>query len=212
LTTLVDHKVTPLTRLELKRLAQNARRFFGVPEVGYFNVIDCIRALGTTKQVKGELLDIRFFNSEEGQSPAYVKYNPLRLYYDKEFWELADLGDPYSRYIASHELCHIFAHDSDAQPYSGVRRKWIDFEELSAEWQANTFADHFLLSDGSIARFIFPRAIANNCFVEREVVVRRLGGGKVNLTGECCPECGSDQVYRSGMLMCCGICDWTLSR
>lgn len=181
-------------------------------EVGYFNVIDCIRTLSTIKPVKGELLNISFFNSRTGQPPASVKYEPLRLYFDKEAWDLADLGDPWSRYVAAHEICHIFVHNSDAQPYSGVRRKWIDFDELSAEWQANTFADHFLVSDASIERFVFPRAIANNCFVERQVAISRLGGGKSILTGDCCPECGNNEVYQAGMLMCCGICDWLSSR
>ena len=51
---------------------------------------------------------MRFFDSMAGQSPANVTYKPLTSEFDREAWELADLGDPWARYVAAHEICHIF--------------------------------------------------------------------------------------------------------
>ena len=70
------------------------------------------------------------------------------------FWTKALLtDDPCANYIAGHELGHISLHNHDAQPYSGVKKGWIDFKEQSAEWQANRFADYFLITDEELTKY-----------------------------------------------------------
>ena len=210
LSALTDHKVAPYTEDELKDLARKARAFFEVPEVGYFNVIDCIRALAGNKPFKGERLQISFFNRKGKQAPAKIQYKPLRLSFDKEYWDLADIGEPAARYVGAHEICHVLVHNSDAQQYSGQIKKWIDFREQSAEWQANTFADHFLVSDASIDKYFLPGRVAAFCGVENKVAIRRVGN-RVTLVGNYCPECGNSSLYRVGLVECCDVCNWSVS-
>jgi Zn-dependent peptidase ImmA (M78 family) len=79
---------------------------------------------------------------------------------------------------------------------------WI--KEEQAEWQANKFADYFLVSDFSLDTLITPAEISIYCSVEREVALRRLG--KLQITGNNCGNCGDYSVFRRGLIEKCDNC------
>lgn len=97
------------------------------------------------------------------------------LHIQKEIWEHAKLGDPFSNYVLAHELGHIILHDSNAQPFSSSldpRMKFLHADE-SAECQADLFADNFLVPDRIADAFLSAVEIAHACNVPLECAERR---------------------------------------
>jgi hypothetical protein len=139
-------------------------------------------------------------------APAAVSYKPLMLEFDKIIWTRALLSDdPQANYIAGHELGHITLHNYDAQPYSGVKKAWINFEEESAESQANKFADYFFITDEELAHYISPDVIAGVCKIPLEVAERRFL--EVATMAECCCKgCFGTRVYRIRLDHFCWTC------
>ena len=119
---------------------------------------------------------VEFFDASEGQKPAYVTFEPLKLYVDREVWKFAGLGDPESRFIVAHELGHLFLHDHHAKAFSDDPTERIRFKEKehSAEWQANTFAAHFLLPDHIVEAHYEVKALVGSCSVGEALAQERL--------------------------------------
>jgi predicted SprT family Zn-dependent metalloprotease len=150
-------------------------------------------------------LELNYIDSE-GWLPAYVVLgNNRSLNIQYSVWGEADEGIPAARFIVAHELGHLILHNHHAQRFSGEKSKWISFEEESGEWQANKFAEHALVSDEDVCSFITPRAISVHCAVEYDVARRRLGKS-FKYSGECCQECGSFTLVRSGAWFKCDTC------
>jgi predicted SprT family Zn-dependent metalloprotease len=175
-----------------------------------FNVVACVRALAQKAILKTGKLIIEFFTASEKQTPAYVTYNPTTLHIDLETWQDADLGEPLARFIIAHELGHVVLHDSHAQPFSGIKQKWIQFDEESAEWQANVFADCFLVSDSDIDNSTSVFELAMLCSVDRSTAVRRLHA-RYRCCGYACETCGSNSVLQVGITRQCIECGWAVS-
>ena len=86
-----------------------------------------------------------------------------------------------------------------------MRKGWIDFEEESAEWQVNKFADYFLVTDEAVKYYISPDVIAQECMVPLSVAERRFL--ELAMYAECsCPECFGTRVFRIGLDHFCWTC------
>lgn len=199
-----DYKVARRTLAEIRDTAARCRRVLGVLEHSTVRMTDLFRVLSRSEILKTGVLKLEFFNVRKGKPLAYVTYKPTTLHIDKEVWDDADLGEPYSNYILAHELGHVIMHDNSAQPFSGESSPaWS--EEESSEWQADTFADEFLLTDLQIRKYITLSAIALNCGVDREVVKRRVGK-RLCYAGEACTKCGNFTLVRNGTRLKCDTC------
>jgi hypothetical protein len=200
-----DHKVSFRIRESIKPIADRVRALTEEGSRPGFRITAYFRALATRPLLKTGLLHIRFFSpTAEDKVPAYVTYNPTTLHVDHEIWQEADQDEPRARFMLAHELGHVILHDCHAQPFSGEKQKWITMDEESAEWQANTFADFFLISDAELQNYITPTDIAIFCGVEREVAIRR--SAPVPYAGECCGWCGSAAMVRRGTIEKCDNC------
>jgi Zn-dependent peptidase ImmA (M78 family) len=193
---LSDHKVRPRTALEIKQIAKYIRSKLCGDGVSGVRAAGAIRQLTNEVKVSGEFLKLELRNSNKIGAPAVVSYRPLKLEFDKIVWAKALLSrDVGANYIAAHELGHIVMHNHDAQPFSGLKQNYIDFEELSAEWQANRFADCFLVTDREIDNYISPDVLAQVCMVSLDIAERRF----LDVAGPaetCCPDCYGTKVYR----------------
>jgi len=197
-----DHKVSFRTRESIKSVADRARALDKDAHRNGFRITSYLRMLAADQVLKTGPLKIHFFAPAVGEAPAYVTYDPTILHVDPEIWEEADQGEPGARFILAHELGHVILHDHHAQPFSGEKQDWIIMDEESAEWQAHTFADYFLISDGEVSTHITPTDVAIFCAVDREVAIRRLT--PITYVGEYC-ECGGTRVRR-GIVERCDCC------
>jgi IrrE N-terminal-like domain len=142
----------------------------------------------------------------------------LTLHIVEDIWRDADSGRPYARYIVAHEIGHIVLQDEFAVAFSDDKAAQLNFvqDEESAEWQANIFADYFLVPDHIAIKLRESVLIAGLCVVADEVAARRLhaaASAKCVLMppyeGEMCAGCGNFTVVRSGNSTRCDTCGST---
>ncbi len=203
---LTDHKVRSLIAPQLERIATAERsKFFG-DRLGGVRAAAAIVLLTKRSAENGGPLKLELSSARRIGAPAVVSYRPLKLEFDRTIWTKALLTeDPDLNYIAAHELGHITLHNHDAQPYSGVKKGWIDFEQQSAEWQANKFADYFLITNQELLHYISPDVIAGVCKVPLDVAERRFL--EVATMAECCcQQCFGTRVYRICLDHFCWTC------
>lgn len=211
-----DYKVRLRSYARVAEIALDARRKLGVAHYFTFNIVRVIRTLvGKTFGKLGELeLDIF---TDARKHLAYVTFGPLTLHVDREIWELADLGDPKSRFILAHELGHLLMHEYHEQAYSedGSGRLTFIQPEESAETQANWFA----------ACFLAPDHLARGCKDETELCLQfdfpadyasiRLDDMSRNApksSGATCASCGNLMIVRSDGRTTCETCELLTSR
>lgn len=206
-----DYKVRFRSYAKVAEIAVNARKKLGIGTYYTFNIVKILRGLvGEEFQSLGALkLDIF---DEERDRIAYVTFAPLTLHVHREVWELADWGEPKSRFILAHELGHILMHGHYLQAFSEdekARLKFVQPEE-SAETQANWFAECFLA----------PDHLARSCKDESELCQQfdfpcdyaptRLDDLKRNapkLSVVTCSECGILTNLRSDGRTICETCE-----
>jgi Zn-dependent peptidase ImmA (M78 family) len=121
---------------------------------------------------KGGLV-IELFDAEKFDDPAYVTHKPRTLHVDRTIWANAKKGGSHENYILAHEIPHLLFHEhATMAPFSNdpaVRLKPFVKEE-SAEWQADTFAKHLMISDELLVKSLDPDVISILCNVEEGVV------------------------------------------
>jgi IrrE N-terminal-like domain len=144
-----DHYVGYRSEEEIASIALTWGKAGDISNHGYFDIIDFVQNVLSKQFTKKGALTIRLFDGAPQDDLAYVTFNPLTLHVDSEVWHFAKLGDPTSRHMIAHEIGHALLHDHYARPFSNDPSQNIRFaqQEHSAEWQANTFAGHFLLPD-----------------------------------------------------------------
>jgi IrrE N-terminal-like domain len=169
-----------------------------------------------SKRLRGKgVLKLEFYSFEDLPERACVTFNPLTLHIVKNIWRDADMGRPYARFIVAHEIGHIVLHDEFAVAFSddkAAQLKYVQDEE-SGEWQANTFADHFLVPNHVARKLKESDLVAGLCVVDDSVAERRirdLATVKTILApsyeGEMCSECGNFTLLRNGCSMNCDTC------
>jgi hypothetical protein len=144
-----------------------------------FNIIDFIeRTLPRyLKTIKKGPLKIEFYDREFTQDdPAFVTFGPLILHVDRTIWADAKIGEEYARFVIAHEVGHIVLHDHSAKGFSNDRSAQIRFADdgQSAEWQANTFAGHFLVPELVVKKFRDVSRIAIYCQAPEKLALDRV--------------------------------------
>jgi len=206
-----DYHVSYRTEESIAQVASKGRDAAGQRNSAYFNIVKLVEGLERTWRDKG--FTIKFLDHNIDGKPAYVEFNPPTLYIDREVWNLADLGDPESRFIVAHELGHLVLHDQHAKAFSDDPSERIKFDvrENSAEWQANTFATYFLLPDNLVRAYRDARDLAASCAVYQSLAQQRLDAiedcDRRRKNSGICPTCGNFSLNRSdgtcGSDVCC---------
>jgi hypothetical protein len=192
-----DHNVRFTREETLAGLALTWRREARNQNDAYFNIVKFVEGIlsGKTKQP----FKINFLETAEGETPAFVTFNPRTLHIDRSIWDLADRGEPEARFIVAHEIGHLILHDHFAKAFSNDPGDRIQFavREYSAEWQANTFAFYFLLPDLIVAAYRSISELSTSCSVQESVARERVAmSPRLNLLYSAsesgvCPDCGN---------------------
>jgi hypothetical protein len=210
-----DHKVTYRTEQQVASHALAVRRSNAEDNNVDFNIKAAIdRLVGKEIGKDRRLFIIDFVQSEEIGGPAEVVHSPttIRLRVDPEIYETAGYGDPNSRYILAHELAHVLMHDHHALRFSddrSVRLKPFE-KEVSAEWQAEAFADRLLIPDVLLSVYETADHLAAACSAPLHVAERRKKqhdqSRAKRRTGDICITCASYSVARNGVEFICEEC------
>jgi hypothetical protein len=211
-----DHKVTYTTQETIAVIAANWRKRHGSSGKRTFNIIEFIETT-LTICLKGKSLRIEFYNRDfEQDNPAYVIFHPsepiVTLWVDRKIWEDAKSGDGYARFVLAHEIGHIVLHDHSAQAFSNDPALQIRFaeNEHSAEWQANKFAEYFILPDEIVLHFDDVELLVIFCEAPRILAKQRvaaLRAARRSLTlGDACDRCGNFTLVRNGTAIKCDTC------
>ena len=213
-----DHHVHIKAREDIAKIAMSW--WLVASRLGHsFNVCSFVTDI-LAKRLRGKgALQIKFCSYEELPEKACVTFNPLTLHIVENIWRDADSGRPYARYIVAHEIGHIVLHDQFAVAFSddkAAQLKYVQDEE-SGEWQANTFADCFLVPDHVAIKLGEPDLTAGLCVVADDVAARRLREANSEkcvlmpqYEGEMCSECGQFSLVRNGTCMKCDTCGSTM--
>lgn len=146
-------------------------------------------------------LKIQIVEDSAHEFPAWVKFSAaLTLFVQKTVWQRFIEGYSKEREIIAHEIGHIILHDSTAMPFVGDKRLYLKFtgsQEDFAEWQADTFAEHLLIPDTIIQKYMNAEKIAYHCNTEntyaKERLTRYISSLKPITTvfdDSPCPRCG----------------------
>lgn len=170
-----DYKVGYLSEESIAQITLARRTDAGQRNSTYFNIVKYVEHLERTWRKKGKF-SVRFFDATDNQKPAYVTFAPPTMHVDREVWKLAEIGEPDARFIVAHELGHLFLHDHHAKAFSDDPAERITYADQghSAEWQANTFAAHFLLPDHIVSAHYDAKALAASCSVNKFLADERL--------------------------------------
>jgi len=221
-----DYYVDFRSEETIAQIATQLRDAHGSRNDDTFNIVEFVEQT-LPAQLKGSKrgrLKVQFYDRDfKEDDPAYVTFDPLTLYSDTGVWMDARIGEAYPRYVIAHEIGHIVLHDHSAKAFSNDRSAQIRFAEdgHSAEWQANTFAGHFLLPTQNVQKLQNVTVIAAYCQVpdnlalERVLAVKRQEHRKKRVfEGDFCSKCGSFSLVRSGTLLKCTTfgCDRIVSR
>lgn len=215
-----DHYVRWRDYPSINTIAKELRVRAGLSDCWSFSVTDFIIKFLKPQLNEIEAFEIKLFNMRQNESPARVTYNPLILWVNIKTWKHAELGYSYAKYILAHEIGHIILHNHDAKAFSDDPRSWIKSSknERSAEWQANTFADCFLVSDNALSQLDGIDSVATACKVSKVMAGRRIAAFGHNEEGNAfyqenehlnaggCIHCGNHSVELNGKVFRCQTC------
>lgn len=212
-----DHYVPWMGMERIQKIAKAWRESAKLGRLNWsFDITEFVTQVLAKKFLKKGPLSIKFLENDAEGPPAYVTYKPLTLHIKKRVWELARAGHGRSRFIVAHEIGHILLHDHTAQAFSGnpdLQNKFAQ-REHSAEWQADTFAAHFLLPDEVAEQFDSVDAYTELCKVNQELACETLeriteSKRRSSADGNACSECGNFSLVWSGSGFKCTTCGST---
>jgi Zn-dependent peptidase ImmA (M78 family) len=204
-----DYLVSFIREEEIARIANEWRRAAGIENSPEFNIVAFVEDVLSQKLKKGPLR-IKFFDMRDGDDPAFVTFQPHpTLHIDRDVMSNAKIGDPESKGIVAHEVGHIILHDHHAKAFSHDRvNPKFYVKETSAEWQANTFVDYFLLPDHIVIAYSDVKELAKSCSVTQDLARHRLDAvaearrPRPKIEGDFCIKCGQFTVRRGGSVKC----------
>jgi hypothetical protein len=215
-----DHYVAFRSEESIAEIAYRLRDAHVPRSEPTFNIVDFIENT-LPKHLKKGPLKVEFYDRAFKQDDlAYVSFNPLTLNVDTKLWADAKIGESYARYVLAHEIGHIVLHDHSAKAFSRDKSAQITFADdgQSAEWQANTFAGHFLLPTTIVQRIDDFALLTIQSEVKEEVVLDRLLAVRREMRqksrvfeGDFCNKCGNFSLKRTGTLLKCETCQNVLS-
>jgi hypothetical protein len=181
----------------------------------YFNICTFVtKVLANRLRDKGKLT-IKFYPSAEIPERAFVTFNPATLHIDEQIWKDADVGKAYARFIIAHEVGHLVLHDEFAVAFSDEKAAQLVYiqNEESGEWQANKFADLFLVPDFVARKLKLPDLVAGLCVVTDDLAARQIREAQSArmivspYLGEICSICCNLTVLPNGSTLTCDTCD-----
>jgi hypothetical protein len=207
---LLDHKVRFMSEAAIA-IAAAACREIGTPRgsalVNLRTILEDLEAHGVESiyrlpwsKPKGRL-KIEIVENSKREFPAWVKFSPaLVLFVQRTIWRRFLEGYSKEREIIAHEIGHIILHDATAMPFVGDKRLYLKFtgsQEDFAEWQADTFAEHLLIPDTVVKKYMNAEKIAYHCNTENVYAGERLSRYIKSLKqitavfdDSPCPRCG----------------------
>jgi hypothetical protein len=212
------------TSRDLRMLAKIAREKYAVYVNGQLCPVETIERLVASS--KGRYM-IELSTYDILGNYALVTYDhktplkSIKISVDREVWQEAKLGEPFARYIITHELAHMLIHDGQQLHYSDTSKgcKGYPPDERSAEWQANVFTHFFLVSEKAAADNRPLLDVAHSIGVQRHVLetVRKYDASrdifrfvnKIDFIGDSCGECGNFTLVRNGTCLKCDTCGGT---
>jgi Zn-dependent peptidase ImmA (M78 family) len=208
-----DHKVTYRREETIADIADACLRAHNKNPPYNFDITEFVETtLKLLCKKKGSLRIHVFDLPNNYDEPAHVTYRPHpTLHADRQVWMAAKAGDDYSRYILGHEIGHLILHDHTAQLFSSdpsLRLRFAE-KEHSAEWQANTFADHFLVPAEAIEKFRDELLLSMMCNVSVAVARRRLVRHFGDGYGALCDNCGNFALVNDEARLRCCMCGMT---
>ncbi|MGL4261988.1 MAG: ImmA/IrrE family metallo-endopeptidase [Afipia sp.] len=210
-----DYKVRILDR---QAIAKYAMAWWSVAtKVGHsFNICKfVIETLAQGLHGSKAGLRITFCSYEDLPEGACVTFNPLTLHIVEQIWRDASLGKFYARRIVAHEIGHIVLHDDTAVAFSNEKSAQLNFveDQESCEWQANVFADYFLVPDHIAIRLGDTDLISALCVVTDDLAsrcLREARSARFTLTpqydGEMCSKCHNFTLVRNSGSTKCDTC------
>jgi Zn-dependent peptidase ImmA (M78 family) len=138
------------SRADIAQSANGMRLRLGIANFYVFNIVNQIRTkmIGKYFNVIGYMQLILFDDKTHPDSKAFINYGNGEFFLNvhEEIWELAEMGEPMSRFILAHEIGHITLHENYRLEFTTIDEEQLSFfpEERGCEWQANCFAGNFL--------------------------------------------------------------------
>jgi hypothetical protein len=183
----------------------------------YFNIVKYLDRLITTRHGTKDQIILDKYTREypDPDSHASVTFGPLVLHVAEDIWSKANEGDSFSRFVLAHELGHVSLHRYDELGFSSDPNRRISFadKEHSAEWQADTFALHFLMPDHLVRKLGTPDLLEAACMVPLHWARERINifNSQKKLlayqfTGNYCNNCGSFTLVPDGIHEKCETC------
>lgn len=207
-----DYKVTYRREETIAHVAARCLRAHNRTPPYNFDITQFVETtLRILCEKKGSLRIHIFDLPNKYDEPAHVTYRPPTLHIDRKIWTAAKNGDDHFRYIIAHEIGHLILHDHDAKSFSSDPSLRIQFaeQEYSAEWQANTFADHFLVPAEAVEKFRDELLLSMICNVSVAVARRRLVRHFGDGYGALCDNCGNFALVNCGARLRCRMCGMT---
>jgi hypothetical protein len=212
---LSDYKVDYKREETIQRIAAACLAADGITRGYNFDITEFVEtplADYCKRRGRGELRVVPFDRIYKYDEPANVTFRPrIALHIDKVVWADAKAGGEHSRYIVAHEIGHIVLHDHNAKAFSSDPSLRIRFaeREYSAEWQADTFAEYFLVPDEAAKRFSDEGLLGAMCNVAAKLARKRLisyFGSRGLLVDAPCDNCGNFALARDDSALRCLVC------
>jgi Zn-dependent peptidase ImmA (M78 family) len=210
-----DHYVSARSEESIAHLAYRLRDAHGSRSDQRFNIIDFVEKTfpRELQLLKKDPLHLAFYDiGFKEDDPAFVSFNPRTLNSDRKIWADARDGEPNPRFVIGHEIGHVVLHDHSAKAFSKDKADMIKFadNEQSAEWQANTFAGHFLLPDAVLEGSRDAVLLASVCQIPERLALERISAFEAKqirkhrkFEGGFCSSCGNFSLVPEGTLLKC---------
>ena len=153
---MANTRAVGLSRNKISDITQLVRSLFGLEEILYFPVIQCIEVMAADDSVdfNYELVE----PSEFSNTYATTNTEENVMYIRSDVYDRAKEGSPRDRFTLCHELGHYFLHRPGT---IGNARGEIP-KYCEPEWQANTFAGE-LLAPRNLVGGMTPEEISEKC-------------------------------------------------
>ncbi len=198
---------------EIELLRPNIQTEFGcqVDIVGFIEFL-------VKNGIYGREIRVEFFNAPDDAELwelAYVRMtdDKLFLYCDEQLWFDAKAGDPDARYMLAHEAGHLVLHTNKSMTrhFSKVKAQVVEaHEEDRSEWQANQFAEMFLVPPSRRLTCMSMVQISTKYGVPKNIaeLAQKRSATKFafGYEGESCSECGNFTLVRNGTCLKCDTC------